>query len=98
MMAPRNQHINHLLNIIFLPLDYRIMLSPVAVEGTSDDLDQPVAELFVDPVFKKENRLGSLNSVNIVRLLVQVGNSRKRSSSSNSCSGSISSSSSSSNS
>ena len=44
----------------------------VAVEGTSDELDMPIKRLFDDAAFRQEFDLGSLNSVNIVRLLVQA--------------------------
>eukprot|EP00939_MAST-03C_sp_MAST-3C-sp1_P001697 g1697.t1 len=44
----------------------------VAVEGTSDDLDVPMEKCFRDKAFKTEMNLGSVNSVNIVRMLVQT--------------------------
>ncbi len=44
----------------------------IGVEGTSDDLDVPIQALFNDIPFRKAHHLGSLNSVNIVRLLVQM--------------------------
>lgn len=44
----------------------------VGVEGTSDDLDVPMEEVFADLAFKSEHKLGSINSVNICRVLVQV--------------------------
>jgi hypothetical protein len=42
------------------------------VEGTSDDLDRPIAALFRDTEFKHQHRLGSLNSVNVARVLMQA--------------------------
>ena len=43
----------------------------VGVEGTSDDLDVPMEQCFRDASFKAAHQLGSVNSVNVVRLLVQ---------------------------
>ena len=43
----------------------------VGVEGTSDDLDVPMEACFRDAPFKRLHALGSVNSVNVVRLLVQ---------------------------
>lgn len=43
----------------------------VGVEGSSDDLDVPMEACFRDAAFKKRHSLGSVNSVNVVRLLVQ---------------------------
>lgn len=42
------------------------------MEGTSDDLDRPIAALFRDTKFKHQHRLGSLNSVNVARVLMQA--------------------------
>ena len=44
----------------------------VGVEGTSDDLDVPMEACFRDAAFKARHQLGSVNSVNVVRLLVQT--------------------------
>ena len=44
----------------------------IGVEGSSDDLDVPMEQLFRDAAFKRRHRLGSVNSVNVVRLLVQA--------------------------
>jgi threonine synthase len=44
----------------------------IAVEGNSDDLDRPIEEVFADTEFKQRYRVGSVNSVNICRPLVQV--------------------------
>ena len=44
----------------------------VGVEGSSDDLDVPMEACFADGAFKARHKLGSINSVNIVRLLVQT--------------------------
>lgn len=43
----------------------------VGVEGSSDDLDVPMEACFRDSAFKARHALGSVNSVNVVRLLVQ---------------------------
>ncbi len=42
------------------------------VDGTSDDLDVPLARLFEDTEFRTRHCLGSLNSVNIARVLAQT--------------------------
>ncbi|XP_075263486.1 threonine synthase-like 2 [Convolutriloba macropyga] len=44
----------------------------IRCEGTSDDLDVPIDNLFHDSTARSKFRLGSLNSVNVVRLLMQV--------------------------
>jgi threonine synthase len=43
----------------------------VGVEGSSDDLDVPMEACFRDRAFKEAFHLGSVNSVNIIRLVVQ---------------------------
>ena len=43
----------------------------IGVEGTSDDLDVPMEACFRDGRFKAAHHLGSVNSVNVLRLLVQ---------------------------
>ncbi len=47
-------------------------LRAICVEGTSDDLDRPIEVLLRDQELRTRYRLGSVNSVNIVRVLVQV--------------------------
>ncbi len=42
------------------------------VDGSSDDLDVPLAAVFRDADFRTRCSLGSLNSVNVARVLVQV--------------------------
>ena len=42
------------------------------VEGSSDDLDVPMEACFADKQFKARHSLGSVNSVNVVRLIVQT--------------------------
>ncbi|CAD5113060.1 DgyrCDS2254 [Dimorphilus gyrociliatus] len=42
------------------------------VEGTSDDLDRPIKECFGDVKFVEENSLCSMNSINWIRIMVQV--------------------------
>lgn len=44
----------------------------IGVEGSSDDLDVPIEKLFSMQGFKKEHSLGSVNSVNVCRLIVQT--------------------------
>ena len=44
----------------------------VGVEGSSDDLDVPMEACFRDLRFKRAQSLGSINSVNVARLLVQT--------------------------
>jgi threonine synthase len=44
----------------------------IRVEGTSDDLDEPIEAILHDVKIKHELNIGSVNSVNIVRLLVQT--------------------------
>jgi len=44
----------------------------IAVEGTSDDLDIPIKQLFDDKEFRERTHLCSINSVNICRIIVQV--------------------------
>ncbi|KAM8789061.1 threonine synthase-like 2 isoform 1-T1 [Rhynchonycteris naso] len=43
-----------------------------AVEGNSDELDEPIKAVFADMVFVKKHNLMSLNSINWSRLLVQM--------------------------
>lgn len=45
----------------------------IGVDGTSDDLDVPIREVFLDAEFSKANRLMSANSINIARVLIQTG-------------------------
>jgi threonine synthase len=44
----------------------------VGTEGTSDDLDRPMEAVFADTAFKKKHQIGSINSVNICRVMVQI--------------------------
>ena len=44
----------------------------ILVDGSSDDLDEPIKELFQDREFVKEHNLCSINSINWARILVQV--------------------------
>ena len=46
----------------------------VGVEGSSDELDVPIEACFADKTFAQKHSLGSANSVNIVRLIVQAAN------------------------
>ncbi|XP_072493006.1 threonine synthase-like 2 isoform X2 [Notamacropus eugenii] len=42
------------------------------VEGDSDELDEPIKDVFADVVFAKKHNLMSLNSINWSRILVQM--------------------------
>ena len=42
------------------------------VDGSSDDLDEPIKEIFLDRKFVDEHHLCSINSINWARILVQV--------------------------
>lgn len=44
----------------------------LAAEGNSDDLDVPIEAAFADAAFRRKARLGSVNSVNILRVLTQT--------------------------
>lgn len=42
------------------------------VEGTSDELDEPIKAMFADAAFARQHNLLSLNSINWARVLVQM--------------------------
>lgn len=42
------------------------------VEGNSDELDQPIKECFQDFTFSAENKIGSFNSLQWGRVLLQA--------------------------
>jgi threonine synthase len=44
----------------------------IAIDGTSDDADVVLQELFADPAVRERYRLTSINSVNIARILIQI--------------------------
>ena len=44
----------------------------IGVDGSSDDLDRPMEVIFNDVAFKHQHNIGSVNSVNIARVLVQI--------------------------
>ena len=44
---------------------------PIAIDGTFDDAQEIVKELFGDRSFKEESRLSAVNSINISRILAQ---------------------------
>ena len=48
------------------------MLVYFIVDGSSDDLDEPIKEVFLDRKFVDEHHLCSINSINWARILVQV--------------------------
>lgn len=49
-----------------------LLLSPLTVEGNSDELDEPIKAVFADVAFVKSHNLMSLNSINWSRVLVQT--------------------------
>ena len=44
----------------------------LAADGTSDDTDVPIKKLFMDAEFVQKYNLGSLNSVNWCRMMIQI--------------------------
>lgn len=44
----------------------------IAIDGTFDDCQNIVKELFADPAFRKETQLSAINSINWARILAQV--------------------------
>lgn len=44
----------------------------LSVEGTSDELDQPIKKCFQDEAFVAQHNLISINSINWGRVMVQV--------------------------
>ncbi|XP_064622944.1 threonine synthase-like 2 [Lineus longissimus] len=42
------------------------------VDGTSDDLDEPIKACFLDEAFSKKHNLCSVNSINWARIMVQI--------------------------
>ncbi|MFV1995991.1 MAG: threonine synthase, partial [Verrucomicrobiales bacterium] len=44
---------------------------PISIEGSFDDAQNIVKDLFNDLAFKEQNRLSAVNSINIVRILAQ---------------------------
>ena len=44
----------------------------IGIDGTSDDLDRPMEAVFGDVAFRKTHSIGSVNSVNICRVVVQI--------------------------
>ena len=44
----------------------------MAADGTSDDTDIPIKKLFMDAEFVQKYNLGSLNSVNWCRMMIQI--------------------------
>lgn len=49
-----------------------LLLSPLAVEGNSDELDEPIKAVFADVAFVQRHNVMSLNSINWSRVLVQM--------------------------
>ena len=45
----------------------------VGVDGTSDDLDVPIRDVFLDTEFSKRHCVMSANSINVARVLIQMG-------------------------
>ena len=44
----------------------------VIVDGSSDDVDEPIKAVSLDQDFKKTHSLCTMNSINMVRVLCQV--------------------------
>src|SRR3989338_3468498 len=44
----------------------------IAIDGTSDDADVVLNQLFADPLLKQKYSLTSINSINIARILLQT--------------------------
>ena len=61
-------------NKLYTPAIYQCehCILHILVDGSSDDLDEPIKELFQDREFVKEHNLCSINSINWARILVQV--------------------------
>ena len=53
--------------------DFTIYVLLFIVDGTSDDLDIPIKEVFLDAAYVKKHNLCSINSINWARIMVQVG-------------------------
>ncbi len=43
-----------------------------AVDGTSDDLDEPIKAVFMDQAVCQKHNLCSINSINWCRIMVQI--------------------------
>ena len=48
------------------------MITWCSVDGTSDDLDIPIREVFKDTQFVSKHNICSINSINWARILVQI--------------------------
>ncbi len=44
----------------------------IIVDGTSDDLDEPIKKCFTDVEFVDRHQLCSINSINWTRIVVQI--------------------------
>ena len=44
----------------------------IAVDGTSDDIDKPLKEIFLDSDFVATHGICSINSINWARVMVQI--------------------------
>ena len=55
----------HLMYILYLLIQF-------VVDGTSDDLDEPIKSVFMDPGVCKKYNLCSINSINWCRIMVQI--------------------------
>ena len=48
------------------------VITSCSVDGTSDDLDIPIREVFKDTEFVSKHNICSINSINWARILVQI--------------------------
>ena len=44
----------------------------LVVDGSSDDLDAPIKKTFLDVEYARRHKLSSINSINWVRIMVQI--------------------------
>jgi threonine synthase len=45
----------------------------IGVDGTSDDLDVPIRNVFLDGSYCERHHVMSANSINVARILIQTG-------------------------
>jgi len=73
VLYPKNRGISKLQELQMTTVgEIEPRVTVFGVDGSSDDLDVPIEKVFGDVSFRTANRVGSMNSVNICRILVQV--------------------------
>ena len=72
VLYPQGRGITRLQELQMTEEDGRNGVHVIGIEGTSDDLDRPMETVFGDVAFRKRHSIGSVNSVNICRVVVQV--------------------------